>query len=69
VLVTAPPGDDTDNARGGLSRARLTAPGALEVVDLPGAFPASPSSLHADARGELYETDTAGNVYHLEAGP
>lgn len=59
----------TDNARGGLSSARLTAPGALEVVDLPGAFPASPSSLHADARGELYETDTAGNVYHLEAGP
>ena len=59
----------TDNVRGGLSRARLTAPGTLEVVDLPGAFPASPSSLHADARGELYETDTAGNVYHLEAGP
>jgi hypothetical protein len=59
----------TDNVRGGLSRARLTAPGTLEVVDLPGVFPASPSSLHADARGELYETDTAGNVYHLEAGP
>jgi hypothetical protein len=29
----------------------------------------TPSSLHADARGELYETDTAGNVYHLGAGP
>ncbi|HEX8110582.1 MAG TPA: PQQ-dependent sugar dehydrogenase, partial [Kofleriaceae bacterium] len=59
----------TDNVRGGLAKARLTALGTLEVVDLPGAFPASPSSLHADARGELYETDTAGNVYHLEAGP
>jgi hypothetical protein len=54
---------------GGLAKARLTALGTLEVVDLPGAFPASPSSLHVDARGELYETDTAGNVYHLEAGP
>lgn len=57
----------TDFVRGGLSKARL-AGGALEIVDLPGAFPASPSSLHADARGELYETDTSGNVYHLEAG-
>jgi hypothetical protein len=51
-----------------MAKARL-AGGALEIVDLPGAFPASPSSLHADARGELYETDTAGNVYHVEAGP
>ena len=58
----------TDFARGGLVKARL-AGGALEVIDLPGAFPAAPSSLHAGPRGELYETDTAGNVYHLEAGP
>jgi glucose/arabinose dehydrogenase len=59
----------TDFVHGGLSKARLLPDGTLEIVDLPGAFPATPSSLHADARGELYETDTAGNVYHLEAGP
>jgi len=27
-----------------------------------------PSSLHADARGELYKTRHRRNVYHLEAG-
>jgi glucose/arabinose dehydrogenase len=59
----------TDNGHGGLARARLRADRTLEIVDLPGSFPRSPASIHADARGELYETDTAGNVYHLEAGP
>jgi glucose/arabinose dehydrogenase len=34
-----------------------------------GSWPASPSSIHADARGELYETTTAGAVYHIVAGP
>jgi glucose/arabinose dehydrogenase len=62
----------TDFVHGGLAKARQRPDGTLEIVDLPdpgGAFPAHPSSLHADARGELYETDTAGNVYHVEAGP
>ena len=31
-------------------------------------MPASPSSLHADARGELYLTTTNGGVFRLEAG-
>jgi hypothetical protein len=43
--------------------------GALTPTMTPGSFPASPSSLHADARGELYLTTTAGGVYHLEAAP
>jgi len=29
----------------------------------------SVSSIHADARGELYATSTTGRVYHLQAGP
>jgi glucose/arabinose dehydrogenase len=59
----------TDNGRGGLSTAKLQANGSVVVADLAGTFPTSPSSIHADAHGELYETDTTGNVYHLEAGP
>lgn len=59
----------TDNGRGGMSMATLNVDSSLTVSDLTGSFPASPSSVHADARGELYETDTSGNVYHLEAGP
>ncbi|HEY6180469.1 MAG TPA: PQQ-dependent sugar dehydrogenase [Kofleriaceae bacterium] len=59
----------TDNGHSGLSKARLKPDGTLEIVDLPGSFPRSPASIHADARGELFETDTGGNVYHIEAGP
>ena len=59
----------TDYGHAGLSRAKLQADGSLMVVDLPGTFPTSPSSLHADSRGELYETETNGNVWHLEAHP
>jgi hypothetical protein len=50
-------------------KARLKPDDTLEIVDLPGSFPGNPASLHEDARGELYETTTAGDVYHLEAGP
>lgn len=62
----------TDNTEHGLHRAQLQADGSLTLVDLPapsGGWPASPASLHADSRGELYETTTQGYVYHLEAGP
>jgi glucose/arabinose dehydrogenase len=59
----------TDNGHGGLSKAKLNPDGSLEIHDLTGTFPASPSSIHADARGELYETDTSGNVWALEATP
>ena len=58
-----------DNLRGGLSKARLGFDGSFESVDLVGAFPSSPTSIHADAYGELYETDLVGNVWHLEAAP
>jgi glucose/arabinose dehydrogenase len=59
----------TDYVHGGMAKARKQPDGTLEIVDLPGTFPAGPSSIHADARGELYETDTRGNVYRVEAGP
>jgi hypothetical protein len=59
----------SDNARSGLVKARLRGDDSLEIVDLAGAFPAQPASIHADAHGELYITNTEGFVYHLEAGP
>jgi len=59
----------TDFVKGGLAKARLRPDGTLEVADLPGAFPAQPTSLHADDRGELYETDATGHIYHLEVAP
>jgi glucose/arabinose dehydrogenase len=61
----------TDNVAHTLSRAQLVN-GTVTTIDLappPGGWPASPASLHADSRGELYETLTTGEVYHLEAGP
>jgi glucose/arabinose dehydrogenase len=62
----------TDNGKGGMAKATANADGSLTVTDItatgaPGA--GLPASLHESASGELYETDTAGNVYHLEAGP
>ncbi|MDQ3366599.1 MAG: PQQ-dependent sugar dehydrogenase [Myxococcota bacterium] len=59
----------TDYVRGGLVKARLAANDTLEVVPVPGTFPGNIASIHADARGELYATNTEGNVYHLEATP
>jgi glucose/arabinose dehydrogenase len=59
----------TDYEKHGLAKARLLADDTLEVEELPGNWPAVPASIHAGANGELYETDTNGNVFHLEAGP
>jgi glucose/arabinose dehydrogenase len=59
----------TDYGKGGLVKARLKEDDTLEIVDLQGSFPGNPASLHEDARGELYETTTSGDVYHLEAAP
>ncbi len=59
----------TDYGAGGLTKARLGADGKLEIVAVPGTFPGNVSSIHADARGEIYLTDTSGGVHHLEAGP
>jgi len=59
----------SDYGKGGLVKARLKADNTLEIVNLTGAFPANPASLHEDARGELFMTTTAGDVWHLEAGP
>jgi len=59
----------TDYGKGGLVKARLQANNTLEIVNLTGTFPVNPSSIHADARGELYETTTAGDVYRLEVAP
>jgi hypothetical protein len=39
------------------------------TVDLQGTFPPNGSSIHEDGAGELYETDTAGNVFQLVVVP
>jgi glucose/arabinose dehydrogenase len=59
----------TDYDRRQLVKARITSGTTLEIVDLPGLAPGNPASIHADSRGELYLTNTAGFVYHVEAGP
>jgi glucose/arabinose dehydrogenase len=56
----------SDNSKRTLSRATFDGTN-VTTVDLPGAWPAGPASIHADARGELYEVTTNGSVYHLEA--
>ncbi len=61
----------TDDVHGGLSAAKLdSTTGVVTTTDLTsGTFAANPSSIHADARGELYETATNGQVFHLVAVP
>ncbi len=51
--------------KGRLSTAVLEADDTLTITDLPGRYPAHGSSIHADATGELFETDTSGNVFQL----
>jgi len=55
----------TDLGFGGMRAARLQADGSVVVDQLPGAFIGYASSLHADSTGELFETDTFGNVWQL----
>ncbi|MCX5743415.1 MAG: PQQ-dependent sugar dehydrogenase [Proteobacteria bacterium] len=60
----------TDAYKHQLVKARTKVDGSLEIVDLapaPGTlWPEVPASLHADARGELYETTIRGDIYALE---
>ncbi|HSN29393.1 MAG TPA: PQQ-dependent sugar dehydrogenase, partial [Kofleriaceae bacterium] len=58
----------TDNVAATLSVATFDGQN-VTTTDLPGTWPGSPASIHADARGELYETTTNGSVYHIQAGP
>lgn len=58
-----------DYVKGAYAKARLREDGQLDVVDLDGAFPANPASIHEDARGELFVTTGSGGIYHIEAGP
>jgi glucose/arabinose dehydrogenase len=58
----------TDNTAATMSVATFDGT-TVTATDLPGTWPGSPASIHADARGELYETTTNGSVYHIEAGP
>jgi glucose/arabinose dehydrogenase len=59
----------SDNSARPLDRGQLNADGSVTLTTQIATLPGSPASIHADARGELYLTDTAGGLYHLEAGP
>lgn len=61
----------SDNVKHTLSRATFdgTTVTTTDITPPASGWPGSPSSIHADARGELYEVTTNGRVYHLEAGP
>ena len=59
----------TDYMAHGLAAAKLQPDGSLTVADLPGTFPAEPSSIHGDAEGELYLTTVGGEIYRLEVSP
>jgi glucose/arabinose dehydrogenase len=62
-----------DHGASDFVKATLNANGTLTSTDLQPAsgetFPANPTSIHADARGELYVTTSNGGVFHIEAGP
>jgi glucose/arabinose dehydrogenase len=59
----------TDLMAGVVARATVGPTGAVTTEDLAGPWPAQPTSLHADSRGELYMTALDGTFYHLEASP
>jgi glucose/arabinose dehydrogenase len=62
----------TDNTKHALTTLELEANGSVTATVLPtptGGWPAGPSSIHSDARGELYMTTTNGTIYQIEAGP
>ncbi len=56
-----------DFGAAGFSQATMVN-GVVTSQDLPGKWPGGPSSIHADSRGELYMTNTLGQIFHLEAG-
>jgi glucose/arabinose dehydrogenase len=61
----------TDYSARPLMRGKLENDGTVTTVTLPQptGWPQGPTSIHADARGELFITNTQGRVYQIEAGP
>jgi hypothetical protein len=63
----------SDNTFGGLQQGTynpMAAAGSrLTASAVAGVSLSSPSSIHADSGGELYATDTSGNIWHVEAAP
>jgi glucose/arabinose dehydrogenase len=57
----------TDCFHGHMLSAVLLPDGTVESEQLPGDFIGGPTSLHADSRGELYETDMLGNIFQIVA--
>jgi glucose/arabinose dehydrogenase len=57
-----------DLQRRSAATARVAADGSVAIADITAGVPRS-SSIHEDARGEIWVTDLSGNLWHLEAGP
>ncbi|MEO8549714.1 MAG: PQQ-dependent sugar dehydrogenase [Kofleriaceae bacterium] len=60
----------TDNGGHVLVQATLNVMGpSVSSTEIAGTTFTSPSSIHADAAGELYLTDTQGNIWQIQATP
>jgi glucose/arabinose dehydrogenase len=61
----------SDSVKGVLSQITVDTNNVVTSVDLATTMPPVPSSIHADARGEIYLTTSqaSGGVYRLEAAP
>ena len=59
-------------ARGSVGAIATMPPLTFTASELPvpaSGWPAKPSSIHADARGELFMTTEDGDIYQIEAQP
>lgn len=59
----------SDNTKKPLVSAKLNGDGSVTATQVINTLPGGPSSIHGDARGELYITMTNGTIYQIEAGP
>jgi glucose/arabinose dehydrogenase len=60
----------SDNSKSVLVQATLNVMGpSVSATEIAGTTFNSPSSIHADAAGELYLTDTLGNIWQIQATP
>lgn len=63
---------DYASSGAGLHRAKLQANGTLDIFNYPTnapQLPGSVTSMHHDARGEIWVTTEGGSMYHLEVVP
>ncbi|HEY5934840.1 MAG TPA: PQQ-dependent sugar dehydrogenase [Kofleriaceae bacterium] len=55
----------SDLLKGTLQTARRNSDGVLELGEIPDTLRDTPAGIHADSRGELYETTTQGEIFRV----